>query len=574
MREACISGTREVASAITSSTLTTVAVFLPLGFVGGIVSQFFLPFALTVTFALLASLICALTVVPVLASLFIDRIKLDPDEGPQHHDTLVQRIYTPLLKAALHNRRSRWGVIGIAALLVVGAGMLVPYIPTQFLNAGSQKQLTVSVAPPSGHAVVGGPRPGQGRRGQAPDVPRSQAHRDDRARAKPTPASRPSRPHSPAAPPTRPRSSSVSTRARISTPSRRSSRTSWRKLQLGRLADPGRPAEHDRQQLDQRHRQRRESGRRRGSDDGRVRRAQEACPTCSTSRATSPTKTTQYNIDVDPNKAILDGTSTCRRPGRGPQRPGRHQGRDGYPGRRPDRRLPPGRRPADLPRIAGRSCPVGAAKVPLGSIATVTPADNQARISRVDQSPASTISADTTSKDTGGVSIEIQKVIDTLEADGKLPGVTVTLGGVTEADEQGLQRPVRLDGRRHPARLHRHGPGLQLADRPAGHHVQPAAGHDRRLPGAVPDPACDRHQRPDRLPDAHRHRGHQRDRPAGPGRATPAARAADVRSADAGRADPRPADPDDGHRHDPGPDAARRSASPKARSSPRSWPRS
>ena len=42
------------------------AVFLPLGFVGGLVSQFFLPFALTVTFALLASLVCALTVVPVL----------------------------------------------------------------------------------------------------------------------------------------------------------------------------------------------------------------------------------------------------------------------------------------------------------------------------------------------------------------------------------------------------------------------------------------------------------------------------------------------------------------------------
>jgi len=59
MHEAVISGTREVASAITSSTLTTVAVFLPIGFVGGIVSQFFLPFALTVTFALLASLVCA-----------------------------------------------------------------------------------------------------------------------------------------------------------------------------------------------------------------------------------------------------------------------------------------------------------------------------------------------------------------------------------------------------------------------------------------------------------------------------------------------------------------------------------
>ena len=61
---AVLNGPKEVAGAITASTLTTVAVFLPLGFVGGLVSQFFLPFALTVTFALLASLICALTVVP------------------------------------------------------------------------------------------------------------------------------------------------------------------------------------------------------------------------------------------------------------------------------------------------------------------------------------------------------------------------------------------------------------------------------------------------------------------------------------------------------------------------------
>jgi len=79
-----------------------------------------------VTFALLASLVCALTVVPVMASLFIDRIKLNPDEGAQHHDTFVQRIYTPLLRAALHNRRSRWAVIGISAVLVVFAGLLVP----------------------------------------------------------------------------------------------------------------------------------------------------------------------------------------------------------------------------------------------------------------------------------------------------------------------------------------------------------------------------------------------------------------------------------------------------------------
>ena len=115
-----------------------------------VLENIYRPFALTVTFALLASLVCALTVVPVMATLFIDRIKLNPDEGVEHHDTIVQRIYTPLLRAALHNRRSRWSVIGISALLVVFAGLLVPHIPTQFLDTGSQKYLQISVAPPSG----------------------------------------------------------------------------------------------------------------------------------------------------------------------------------------------------------------------------------------------------------------------------------------------------------------------------------------------------------------------------------------------------------------------------------------
>ncbi|MGI8650590.1 MAG: efflux RND transporter permease subunit [Rubrobacter sp.] len=77
--EAALRGTTEVASAITSSTLTTIAVFLPLGLVGGIVSEFFLPLSLTVALALIASLVVALTIIPVLTSLFIARrVKRDP----------------------------------------------------------------------------------------------------------------------------------------------------------------------------------------------------------------------------------------------------------------------------------------------------------------------------------------------------------------------------------------------------------------------------------------------------------------------------------------------------------------
>jgi HAE1 family hydrophobic/amphiphilic exporter-1 len=71
--EAALKGTTEVASAITSSTLTTSAVFLPLGLVGGIISKFFVPLSLTVALALLASLIVSVTLIPVLVSVFIKR---------------------------------------------------------------------------------------------------------------------------------------------------------------------------------------------------------------------------------------------------------------------------------------------------------------------------------------------------------------------------------------------------------------------------------------------------------------------------------------------------------------------
>ena len=68
---AALEATSEVAPAIFASTMTTVVVFVPLAFIQGLVGAFFLPFALTVTFALIASLLVALTAVPVLAALFL-----------------------------------------------------------------------------------------------------------------------------------------------------------------------------------------------------------------------------------------------------------------------------------------------------------------------------------------------------------------------------------------------------------------------------------------------------------------------------------------------------------------------
>jgi len=147
---AVIRGPREVAGAITAATATTVAVFLPLGLVGGIVSQLFLPFALTVTFALLASLVVALTVVPVLAYLLIGRVRLNVDEDGEPRNSPWIRAYTPTIRLALRSRTTKLTVLAAAAVLFVGSMAIAPLLPTQFINAGSEKLLQVTVAPPAG----------------------------------------------------------------------------------------------------------------------------------------------------------------------------------------------------------------------------------------------------------------------------------------------------------------------------------------------------------------------------------------------------------------------------------------
>ncbi len=144
---ATLEGVREVALAITASTVTTIAVFLPLGFVGGIIGAIFRPFALTVTFALMASLIVALTVVPVLASYLIrkDKLRPAPVQTP-----LLQRVYVPALSWALRRPKT---TLGIAALLFVGSFALVPFIGTSFLPASSQKIASIQVTMPAGTSM-------------------------------------------------------------------------------------------------------------------------------------------------------------------------------------------------------------------------------------------------------------------------------------------------------------------------------------------------------------------------------------------------------------------------------------
>jgi HAE1 family hydrophobic/amphiphilic exporter-1 len=136
-REAAINGAKEIANPITSATLATVAIFIPLIFVGGIVGQMFLPFALTVTFAMIASLLVALMVVPTLSNFLVSG-KAKVKVGVSWY----QKLYTPTLKWALHHRAI---TLIIAAVLFFGSLGLVPVIGTSFMSGMGEKTLTVSI---------------------------------------------------------------------------------------------------------------------------------------------------------------------------------------------------------------------------------------------------------------------------------------------------------------------------------------------------------------------------------------------------------------------------------------------
>ncbi len=87
--------TKEILKAITSSTITTVVVFLPLGLVGGVTGEFFLPFALTIVFSLLMSLVVAITIVPILAKFSFKKVPPEEKEGA------LQRAYGKRLNGRL-----------------------------------------------------------------------------------------------------------------------------------------------------------------------------------------------------------------------------------------------------------------------------------------------------------------------------------------------------------------------------------------------------------------------------------------------------------------------------------------
>ena len=137
--------TREVATAITSSTITTVAVFLPMAFVPGIVGGFFEPLAWTVVISLIFSLIVAITIVPLLSRIFL--LNIAPKE---HHENSLQRGYRKSLQWVLKHRL----VTLVTAIILLAASIvfIAPQLGTTFLPQERVSNYDVNISMEKGTA--------------------------------------------------------------------------------------------------------------------------------------------------------------------------------------------------------------------------------------------------------------------------------------------------------------------------------------------------------------------------------------------------------------------------------------
>lgn len=152
--EAAVNGTQEVGAAIIASTLTTVVIFIPLAFISGVVGQFFSPFAISVSLALLASTAVAITIVPVLAASLLRRGDFQADaisdSGPADRQSMIQRIYTPML---LWSLRHKFLTIAAALIVTLSSIGLVSVIPITFFPETTPEYLTVNIELPIGSSV-------------------------------------------------------------------------------------------------------------------------------------------------------------------------------------------------------------------------------------------------------------------------------------------------------------------------------------------------------------------------------------------------------------------------------------
>ncbi len=175
--QAAIEGTREIGLAVLATTLSLMAVFVPIGFMQGIVGRFMSSFGLTAAFAVGVSLLVSFTLTPMLAARLIKRHKKDPAKAVErpsdilddelmetgqerpHEDRLskeagwfrhVDGVYTWMLKFSMGHR---WVIVTLCVLVFLSIVPLFMFVGKNFLPVDDQSQFEVSVRAPEGFSL-------------------------------------------------------------------------------------------------------------------------------------------------------------------------------------------------------------------------------------------------------------------------------------------------------------------------------------------------------------------------------------------------------------------------------------
>jgi HAE1 family hydrophobic/amphiphilic exporter-1 len=154
--QAAIDATKEIGLAVLATTLSLVAVFLPVAFMGGIVGRFMNSFGLTMAFAILVSLVVSFSLTPMLSARFLKRDEKKAAAG--HGATtksrgfyaVIDRTYTAMLRWAIGHR---WAVVLICVLTLATLPILFKAVPKNFLPYDDESQFEVNFRAPEGTSL-------------------------------------------------------------------------------------------------------------------------------------------------------------------------------------------------------------------------------------------------------------------------------------------------------------------------------------------------------------------------------------------------------------------------------------
>jgi HAE1 family hydrophobic/amphiphilic exporter-1 len=174
--QAAIEGTREIGLAVLATTLSLMAVFVPIGFMSGIVGRFMSSFGLTAAFAVGVSLIVSFTLTPMLAARLIkphkkkeEETEIPPSEEIQGDETIeirepvrrkdskeagfyryIDNTYTWLLRFSMNHR---WLIVGLCVLVFLSIIPLFMFVGKNFLPVDDQSQFELSIRAPEGYSL-------------------------------------------------------------------------------------------------------------------------------------------------------------------------------------------------------------------------------------------------------------------------------------------------------------------------------------------------------------------------------------------------------------------------------------